>query len=193
VTKPKKKRANVFGGSKDEHRGTWCTPKDWADAVGPWDLDPFSNPRSHIVSTNACMLEDGGDGLDTYRFKTKGGVWRPGSWRSGDGHALCPKRGVADESTRVWVQPPYEIVTAALDHYGHTRFYFLLRFDPRTKWFHRLYRMAQLICVPRKIEFEPPPGVGDSANPLPHALYFANADDATEAVLRKSAAAWKTR
>jgi hypothetical protein len=43
LKKAKRKKANVFGatGKKEKERGTWCTPKNWAEAVGPWDLDPF--------------------------------------------------------------------------------------------------------------------------------------------------------
>lgn len=175
------KAANKFGGSGDVARGAWCTPKDWADAIGPWDLDPFSNPRSHVASETRCMLEDGGDGLLS--------VHRPGSWRCGATNVI----GCAGEETRVFVQPPYELVLDALGHYGHTRFCFLLRFDPRTRWFQRLYRMARLICVPQKIEFDPPPGMTASANIFPHAFYYANPDDVTDAVLRKSAAAWRPR
>lgn len=180
----KRKKANVFGasGKKEKDRGTWCTPKNWAEAVGPWDLDPFSNPRSHIVSLLRCMLEDGGDGF--------GGRLAKGSYRTGGNFS---EYGEANASTRVWVQPPYSIVSDAIEHYAHTRFCFLLRFDTRTKWFKRLYALSGLVCVARKMEFEPPPGVKKSANPFPHALFYRNPEDATAAVLRKSAAAWRTR
>lgn len=183
--------ANVYGGSDETVRGTWCTPKDWAEAVGPWDLDPFSNPRSHILSEQRCMLEDGGDGLLSL------GV-RPGAWRNGATRVI----GCAAENTRVWIQPPYSLVHEALDHYGHTRWCALLRFDPRTEWFKRITAMCSLIAVPRKCEFEPPPELAKKtkkgtpkkgANPVPHALYFANAADVTPAVLSKSALAWRTR
>jgi hypothetical protein len=92
----------------------------------------------------------------------------------------------------VWGQPPYELVPEALDHYGHTRFCFLLRFDPSTEWFRKLYRLSRLVCVTRKrVEFEPPPGVPVSKNPYPHALYFAREEDATPAVLR-ACVSWRT-
>lgn len=179
--KRSKPAVNGNGGSGDEVRGTWCTPKPWAERVGPWDLDPFSNPRSHIVSTDRAMLEDGGDGL-----LDRGA---PGSYR--DGATRYVGRAVA--GTRVWIQPPYEMVLDALAHYGHTRFCALLRFDPSTRWFRRLYRLVGLICVPlSRIEFEPPPGVKASKNPYPHALYYARAEDATPRVLR-ACISWRTR
>lgn len=173
-----KKRANVRGGSKDENRGTWCTPKAWADRVGPWDVDPFSNPRSHIVSAQACMLERGDTGLAI--------ADEPGTYRCGG-----EVRHATDE-TRVFIQPPYEIVLEALAHYGHTRFCALLRFDPSTTWFAKLYRLSSLVCVTRRrIPFEPPPGVKASAQPFPHALFYRRAEDATPAVLR-ACIAWRT-
>lgn len=176
------KAKNVHGGSGKKNRGSWCTPKDWAEAVGPWDLDPFTNPFSHIVSADRCMLEDGGDGF--------GDRSAPGVYRVATGELK-----IADENTRVWGQPDYRkgFVIDAIEHYGHTRFCFLLRFDTRTKWFKRLYALSGLVCVARKIEFEPPPGVKASANPFPHALFYRNPKDVTAAVLRKSAAAWRPR
>jgi hypothetical protein len=178
----RRRAANLNGGSKDPARGMYCTPKWIADIVGAWDLDPFSNPRSHIVSTERCMLEDGGDGLLDPR--------RPGSYRRSGDHVEL----VAGANKRVWLQPPYEIVDEALAHYGHTRFCALLRFDPSTNWFQKLYRLTRLVCVPRRkrINFEPPPGVTVSENSYPHALYYARPEDATEQVLRRCIA-WRTR
>lgn len=174
------KAKNKHGGSGETARGEWCTPKNWADAVGPFDVDVFSNRRSHIQAPRHCMLERGDNALVPDKLEGTYFIAGLGEFHAG-------------KRTRVWVQPPYELVTEALDYYGHTRFCFLLRFDPRTKWFHRLYRMAALICVPRKIEFEPPPGISASANIFPHALYYANSDDVTPEVLRKSAAAWRVK
>ena len=174
-------RVNANGGSRELARGGYCTPEDWAEHVGRWDLDPFSNPRSHIVATERCMLEDGGDGF--------GDGKTPGSYRVGRGPVQ-----VASKHTRVWIQPDYLFVDEALAHYGHTRFCALLRFDPSTRWFQRVYRLAALVCVPRlkRFEFEPPPGVKASKNPYPHALYNAREQDATPAVLRRCVA-WRTR
>lgn len=40
-----------------------CTPKDLADDLGQFDLDPCSNPLSHIRAATKYMLERGEDGL----------------------------------------------------------------------------------------------------------------------------------
>jgi hypothetical protein len=173
-------KTNVHGGSGEPERGTWCTPKWIADIVGPFDLDPFSNPRSHVVAAQSCMLERSDDGLS--------GPKKGEHWISTEGFR------VATEETRVWFQPPYSVVLDAFAHYEHTRFCALLRFDPSTEWFQRLYRRTQLVCVPRlrRINFEPPPGVPSSSSTVPHALYYARIEDATPAVLR-ACIAWKPR
>lgn len=178
MSKGKRKPTNVYGKSGDVERGTWCTPKWLADALGWFDLDPFSNPRSHILANEHCCLEEGDDGLGD-------GVL--GSYRVG---VLIDQ---TDERSRVFLQPPYSIVLRAFEHYRETRWVALLRFDPSTKWFRTMYREAALICVPRKrVNFEPPPGVRSSSNTIPHALYYRHAEDATEAVLR-SCVAWRPR
>lgn len=173
-------KANVHGGSGEEARGEWCTSKRTATAIGGFDVDPFSNARSHIVAVHHCILARGDNGLVTERGQV--GEYRcNGSYR------------IARENTRVFLQPPYEIVERAVEHFGHTRFCALLRFDPSTDWFEQLKRRCELICVLRKREeFEPPPGViapGKKAGgaPFPHALFYARFEDATEAVFRASA------
>lgn len=169
---------NVRGNSRDPNRGTWCTPKAIADAVGPFDLDPFSNPRSHIVTSACSELEDGGDGF---------GDGTLGSYRS------AAVYGHASASTRVWFQPPYSIVLRAFNHYRHTRWTALLRFDPRPEWWHEIYAASELVCV-LHVEFEPPPGVPKPpGNTFPHALYYRHAEDVTPAVLRMAAAAWRKK
>jgi len=175
-----KKKTNVYGKSSDKVRGTWCTPKWLAEAVGPFHLDPFSNPRSHIDAMESCMLERQDDGL--------GGPVDAGQfWTALNGF------GFTDAESRVFLQPPYSIVLKAFAHYRHTRWVALLRFDPSTKWFRQIYREAELVCVPRRrVNFEPPPGVKASSNTIPHALYYRHAADATEAVLR-ACVAWRPR
>lgn len=174
-------RVNVKGGSGDEDRGTWCTAKDWAVAVGAWDLDPFSNPRSHILSAVRCMLEDGGDAFGGGKPGETPGLYLTGT------SGLQPGRSaVADELTRVWIQPPYELVAAAIAHYGHTRFCALLRWSPDVKaWFPELWRRTAVVAHPwcERMEFEPPPGVDKSGDmPFPHALFYAHEGDITDAV-----------
>lgn len=178
--KTSRNRINVRGGSDDPARGSWCTPEPLAEAVGWFDLDPFSNPRSHIDAAITCMLEDGGDGF---------GNGTPGSFRSG------ARYGHADEITRVWLQPPYAkgFVRRAFRHYRHTRWTALLRFDPRPPWWREVYAVSELIAVV-VVEFEPPPGVTDlGGNSFPHALYYRRAEDVTPAVLRKAAAVWRKK
>lgn len=40
-----------------------CTPRDLALELGAFDLDPCSNPRSHVQAATRYMLEEGRDGL----------------------------------------------------------------------------------------------------------------------------------
>jgi len=164
--------ATVSGGGGESDRGSWVTSKRWADAVGPWDLDPFSNPRSHLDAAVRCMLEDGGDGL------AHAGV-DAGCWRMGNG-----AHGRASATTRVWIQPPYDIVEDVIAHYGHTRFCALLRLDSSTGWFAALWELTQVIALPKGTRefFEPPPGVEGSTNPQPHAFYYRDPRDVTPAI-----------
>lgn len=168
------KPATASGGSGEVDRGSWVTSKRWADAVGPWDLDPFSNPRSHIVAEHRCMLEDGGDGM------TERG--HPGCWRAGGGADAL--HGIAAVETRVWIQPPYDIVEAVIAHYGHTRFCALLRLDASTEWFRKLWDLTQVIALARGTRefFEAAPGVEASGNPQPHAFFYKDPRDITPAI-----------
>lgn len=172
---------NVRGKSGDPNRGQWCTNRVLASAVGTFDLDPFSNARSHIVSDAACWLERGDDGF---------GDGTPGSYRIA-GRGLL-KAGAA---TKVWGQPPYSITLRAFRHYAHTRWAFLLRFDPRPEWFDLIYDAAELVCVLRDKgvrDFEPPPGVKQSGSTFPHAIYYRHAADVTDEVLAVSIA-WRKK
>lgn len=151
-------------------RGAWCTPAPIAKAVGPWDLDPFSNPRSHIIASVTCELERNDNGL----VPSAPGMY----YRHGHGTAR------ADENTRTWLQPDYGYVLAAIEHYKHTQFCALLRLDPSTGWFEVLHGCSELILIPKgdRIQFEPPPGVEASSNPYPHGLFYRRASDATEEI-----------
>jgi hypothetical protein len=195
--------ANVFGGTKDPNRGKWCTEARWAGYVGAFDLDPFTNPRSHIEAAVHCMLErnDNGFGLELGGKRTPGEyvaryTSRPELRPLGKGE-LARRHdviAVAGENTRVWFQPPYEIVDEALDHYGHTRFVALLRWDPPCRWFQRLYKLSELVCSPRdkRMSHESPSGVKGGAPPLPHVLFYRRAEDATRDVLRRCNS-WRPR
>lgn len=164
------KPVNALGGSGEPARDEWCTPAWVAEMIGRFDLDPCSNARSHIRATARYSLDDGDDGL-----------------------ALAAK---VAPTARVFVNPPYSAGSVAkwVSAYGHTRFCFLLRFDPSTEWFCVLYARSLLVAIPRgrRINFEPPPGVRASSNTFPHALFYARPEDATPAVLR-ACIAWRTR
>jgi hypothetical protein len=155
------KRVNPAGGSGDaEGRDGYCTPKWLADLIGPVDLDPCSNERSHIQAAEHYYGPGSGDcGLEL-------------------GPHVSP-------NTTVFINPPYGKSTTGggtvkkwVDAYKHTRFIFLLRFDPSTAWFDELIKTTNYLWFPSKqsaesrISFEPPPGVKTSSNPFPHALYL---------------------
>lgn len=183
---PDSTTANVHGGSGERRRGSYCTPRKWALAVGPWDLDPFSNPHSHIAAERRCMLENGGDGLVDQE--------QPGSWREGGDHPPgVASHGVAGADTRVWIQPDYRIVLKAIAHYGHARFCALLRFAPDTRWFRAMWPRVAVIAVPmERIPFETPDGIEiagadegeDAGAPFPHVLYYSDPRDVTEEIAR---------
>lgn len=171
----------------EEQRGAWCSPIEYTAAVGRFDLDPFTNPRSTLRATFACMLERGGDGFGLDRRETPGAFYIAAGERGTtlDTVALpTPFPGVATADWRVWIQPPYDIVLDAIAHYGHTRFVALLRLDTSTKWFEQLHALSEVIMVPKRdrLEFVPPPGVKPSSNPFPHGLYYRRADDVTDAI-----------
>lgn len=185
--------ANVNGGSGETARGAWCTPKKWAERVGEWDLDPFSNPRSHIVSKASCQLERRDNGL--FVPQTPGSYWvAPGADATSEHDAVIAaveamERGelemsIARSSTRVFIQPPYDIVLEAIAHYGHTRFCALLRFDPSTDWFAALWALTDVVAIPfgERLDFEPPPGIDSSSNPYPHAFFYASERDVTDEI-----------
>jgi hypothetical protein len=129
------------------NRDSWCTPRWLAEILGEFDLDPCSNPFSHIQAKTKISLETGGDGLDHYTA----------------------------DSTRAFINPPYSRnqVMKWVDQYYYTDFTFLLRWDPSTQWFRKIWHASNYIWFAnRRINFEPPPGVSSSSNPYPHALFF---------------------
>jgi hypothetical protein len=113
-------------------------------------------------------LEAGGDGIVPSVFSD-----HPGGFRGNDGDLYY-----TPEADRVFVNPPYSRgqVERWVDHYAHTDFTFLLRWDPSTQWFRKIWHASNYIWFPnRRINFEPPPGVPSSSNPYPHALFFKTA------------------
>jgi hypothetical protein len=152
-------------------RNTWCTPKPLAEKLGKFDLDPCSNDRSHIKSKFSYRLERGEDGLVLAREVPK--------------------------NYRVFINPPYArgLVLKWILAYAHTRFCFLVKFDPSTDWFAELAKRTKIVCFPKgdRVEFEAPPGVPpdmQNANPFPHGLFYANPDDVTSAI-KRSCFMWK--
>jgi hypothetical protein len=139
-------------------RDTWCTPRQLAIAAGPHDLDPCSNERSHIVAARSFRLDRGQDGLVLARMV-------PAHWR-------------------VWCNPPYsrgQVIRWVLA-YRRTMFTFLLRLDPRTRWFESLALATQVFAIPSHCNFEPPPGVTAYSNIYPHALFYRRAADVPQAI-----------
>lgn len=182
----------------DEQRGAWCSPKEYTDAASAerhFDLDPFTNPRSHLRAVYACMLERGGDGFGLERRHIPGSFFIKAGSIIGTCNEPCCASEVALRDINMtatdewftWLQPPYDIVLEALAHYGHTRFVALLRLDTSTEWFEQLFGLSEVIMVPKRdrIEFDPPPGVKGSANPFPHGLYYKRADDVSTAIAEK--------
>lgn len=144
-------------------RDTWCTPAWITEALGRVDLDPCANERSHVKAATEFDLEQ----------------------RDEDGLVLAS--GVPPD-WRVFVNPPYSNVTPWIEAYAHTRFCFLLKLDPSTKWFELLIEQVELVLIPRRtrVEFEPPPGVPaniSAAQPFPHALFFAKRKDAPKKLI----------
>lgn len=200
----------------EEQRGAWCSPPEYTKAAterGPFGVDPFTNPRSTLEAAHKCMLERGDDGfgldkrdvLGTYYIKGSGGALIDCRKCYGGGRVLgetlepvpcgcsAPEYYVATETTKVWLQPPYDIVLEAIAHYGHTRFVALLRLDTSTAWFDQLWNLSEVIMVPKRdrLEFVPPPGVKASSNPYPHGLYYRRAADVPEAI-KALCYAWPT-
>jgi hypothetical protein len=171
----------------EEQRGAWCSPPEYTAAAGPFDLDPFTNPRSTLVADYTCMLERGDDGFGLELRHIPGAFYVNGA---GGGlpplHdiGVPPGHCIADESWSVWIQPDYAFVLEAIAHYGHTRFTALLRLDTSTKWYDQLWNMCEVIMVPKRdrLEFVPPPGVKASSNPFPHGLYYKRAAGVTDAI-----------
>lgn len=179
---------SVRGASGDPQRGAYCTPRYVAAALPPFDLDSFTNARSHIRARVGLTLERGEDGF---------GTGEPGTFKvrvadlpSNLEADLIEQRGEyailrATSCTRMWLQPDYTQVLRATRHYLHTRYVALLRFDPRPEWADLVGAASEWIGVlsnsPERssFEFEPAPGVVSSSNTFPHALYARSYADVT--------------
>lgn len=200
----------------DEQRGAWCSPPEWCERITerrPFDVDPFTNPRSTLQARHECMLERGDDGFGLDRRHVPGTYYvNPAMCAAHpDTCSMCGYH-VATEDTFVWIQPDYGFVIEALQHYGHTRFVALLRADTSTVWFQLLFwgirdaaeaavlskktklnlvvrpPLCEVVMVPKRdrLEFVPPPGVTASSNPFPHGIFYKRAEDVTPSVVEHS-------
>lgn len=144
-----------------ELRNSWCTPQWLADLIGYVDVDPCSNDRSHVKARTTCILERGDNGLH-------------GEMRG----VLTLAEGIGfmvPNDWSVFINPPYAggQVIKWVRHYRHTKFIYLLRWDPSTEWFAELIEHCTHVWFPpSRIDFEPPPRIHESSNPYPHALYL---------------------
>jgi hypothetical protein len=173
---------NPAGGSGDkEGRDSACTPKWLAELLGKFDLDPCSNPRSHVQAQKRLMLESGDDGLWLYDKTGEPGLIKERQIRGKGANDFygIDRTAIIGKTCYVFINPPYARgqVIRWVKHWRHTRFCFLLRWDPSTEWFGELICHCTHVWFPaRRINFEPPPGVTFSSNPFPHALYLRDPD-----------------
>lgn len=120
-----------------------CTPRDLADELGDFDIDPCSNPRSHIHAARSYQLERGEDGL--------AGAWEGSVWCNGpysDPMPWCARlRAHAGPWCSLW------------------------KLDPTTKWFATLLaggpngEKASWAAFRKRIRFENPGNTGGAKFP----------------------------
>lgn len=141
----------MFGGDEaapnEATTDEWCTPKWLADALGPFDLDPCSNLRSHIKAREVAGLFLGCDGL----------------------------RARWEDDCSVFCNPPYSNVgpwaEKLIMHCGPWGA--LLKLDPTTKWWATLMRANPTVAPFRKrIKFESGTGKDMTAN-FPSVLVYS--------------------
>lgn len=107
----------------------WCTPRDLAVLLGPFELDPCSNDRSYVIAANRYDGTPGNDGL------------------------------VASWTGSVFVNPPYSNplpwCERLRDHKGP--WVALMKLDPSTKWWATLMQASPTVAPFRKrLKFERP-------------------------------------
>jgi hypothetical protein len=148
-------------------------PEGVGERLGPWDLDPCSNERSHIQAARDLRLDE----------------------RNEDGLFFASQFG---PETRAFINPPYARgqVIQWVAAYAHVRFCFLLKFDPSTEWFGELIRHTGVVMIPRgeRVEFEPPPGVPPEKAigvQFPHAFFYAREEDVSDEMRSACFPAWR--
>lgn len=115
-----------------------CTPRDLAVALGTFDTDPCTNPRSHIAARVQYMLERGEDGLS------------------------LPWSGV------VYCNPPYSdpLPWAQRLRAHDDSWVALVKLDPTTQWWRELMAACGAWAPFRKrLRFEKPGNVGSADFP----------------------------
>ena len=128
---------------------SWCTPKELADELGYFDLDPCSNHRSHIQAGETCALD----------------------------HALEANRdGLAFDWTHrsVFMNHPYSnSMPWARKLAAHAApWCALVKLDPSTRWWAELMSALPVVAPFRhRVRFERPDKPPLTAN-FPSALVF---------------------
>ena len=118
-----------------------CTPRPLALALGRFDLDVCSNPRSHILADRSLMLENGDDGLTH-------------TWDRPDGLPAL-----------VFCNKPYSYPDPWCERLRFHRgeWVALPKFDPTTKWWRNLMAPRPWWAPFRqRLKFEKPGNVGSA-------------------------------
>lgn len=140
---------------------SWCTPRAIADALGPFDLDPCSNARSHIRAHDRIQLEalDAPTDLLAARRAWKGDGLAEG-WGKGSVFLNWPYSDPLPWARKVALHDGPWVVLAKL--------------DPSTKWWAALMSVATTVAPFRKrIAFETDaPGKTMTAN-FPSVLVYS--------------------
>lgn len=118
-------------------RDTYCTPMWFAELLPEVDLDPATNPRSHIRARRTYMVERRQNGLK------------------------LPWKGM------IWLNPPYsDPVPWALKLYDSyeagtlTDAGLLVNIDSSTMWWRAVTHVcSHMLMLTRRVAFDAPPGV----------------------------------
>lgn len=118
-------------------RDCYCTPEWFCELLPEVDLDPCSNPRSHIAARRTYQLEHGEDGL---KLSWSGSVF------------LNPPYSNLDP----WAERLYDEMTAG----RVTDAGVLVNVDTSTYWWRAFTHVARCqLALYRRVSFDAPPGV----------------------------------
>jgi hypothetical protein len=160
----------VESGAKG-NRDSWCTPLWLAELLPEVDLDPCSNPRSHIRARKTYSLENGENGLEL--------PWFGLLWCNGPYSELLPWAKKLDASRQ-------EVTGAG----------FLVNADHSPAWWKLLTKRLPLrLDFDDRLEFDPPPGVEPSKNDRPQTLLMDPAfwRECSQIELLKRGTLWQVR